>query len=236
MSNDSDFDFGETLTAKSDQLNADDLVGGPITVQITDAKRGDSPEQPLVLRLSGDHRPWKPCKTARRILAACVGSTNTGALIGRWVRLYRDPDVTWAGKAVGGIRVDGMSGIDRPVTIALALNKKAKAEHRIVPIRPPADDKPAPPADPLADLAATARQPRPDGGRPGPAGDRWRQAPAVHDGRQRPRPRRRLPADGAGPRQAGRPARQPRHRLVGRGSNVSGSTWSGGHTTRTGNP
>ena len=154
MSNDSDFDFGETLTAKSDQLNADDLVGGPITVQITDAKRGDSPEQPLVLRLSGDHRPWKPCKTARRILAACVGSTNTGALIGRWVRLYRDPDVTWAGKAVGGIRVDGLSGIDRPVTIALALNKKAKAEHRIVPIRPPADDKPAPPADPLADLAA----------------------------------------------------------------------------------
>ena len=154
MSNDSDFDFGETLVAKSDQLNADDLVGGPITVQITDAKRGDSPEQPLVLRLSGDHRPWKPCKTARRILAACVGSTNTGALIGRWVRLYRDPDVTWAGKAVGGIRVDGMSGIDRPVTIALALNKKAKAEHRIVPIRPPADDKPAPPADPLADLAA----------------------------------------------------------------------------------
>jgi hypothetical protein len=151
---DSDFDFGETLTAKSDQLNADDLVGGPITVQITDAKRGDSPEQPLVLRLSGDHRPWKPCKTARRILAACVGSTKTGALIGRWVRLYRDPDVTWAGKAVGGIRVDGMSGMDKPITIALALNKKSKAEHRIVPIRPPADDKPAPPADPLSDLAA----------------------------------------------------------------------------------
>ena len=151
---DSDFDFGETLTAKSDQINADDLVGGPITVQITDAKRGDSPEQPLVLRLSGDHRPWKPCKTARRILAACVGSTNTGALIGRWVRLYRDPDVTWAGKAVGGIRVDGMSGMDKPITIALALNKKAKAEHRIVPIRPPADDKPTPPADPLSDLAA----------------------------------------------------------------------------------
>jgi hypothetical protein len=179
MSNDSDFDFGETLTAKSDQLNADDLVGGPITVQITDAKRGDSPEQPLVLRLSGDHRPWKPCKTARRILAACVGSTNTGALIGRWVRLYRDPDVTWAGKAVGGIRVDGMSGIDRPVTIALALNKKAKAEHRIVPIRPPADDKPAPPADPLADLAALLDshgltvadldQQATDGGKPAPS-------------------------------------------------------------------
>jgi len=152
---DSDFDFGETLTAKSDQLNADDLVGGAITVQIIDAKRGDSPEQPLVLRLSDGHRPWKPCKTARRILAACVGSTNTGALIGRWVRLYRDPDVTWAGKAVGGIRVDGMSGLAKPVTIALALNKKAKAEHRISPIQPPTADKPSqPPTDPLADLAA----------------------------------------------------------------------------------
>lgn len=155
MSNDSDFDFGETLTAKSDQLNADDLVGGAITVQIIDAKRGDSPEQPLVLRLSDGHRPWKPCKTARRILAACVGSTNTGALIGRWVRLYRDPDVTWAGKAVGGIRVDGMSGLAKPVTIALALNKKSKAEHRISPIHPPTTDKPSqPPTDPLSDLAA----------------------------------------------------------------------------------
>ena len=179
MSNDSDFDFGETLVAKSDQLNADDLVGGPITVQITDAKRGDSPEQPLVLRLSGDHRPWKPCKTARRILAACVGSTNTGALIGRWVRLYRDPDVTWAGKAVGGIRVDGMSGMDKPITIALALNKKAKAEHRIVPLKPPTADKPAPPAAPLADLAALLDshgltvadldQQAADGGKPAPS-------------------------------------------------------------------
>jgi hypothetical protein len=212
MSNDSDFDFGETLVAKSDQLNADDLVGGPITVQITDAKRGDSPEQPLVLRLSGDHRPWKPCKTARRILAACVGSTNTGALIGRWVRLYRDPDVTWAGKAVGGIRVDGMSGIDRPVTIALALNKKSEGRTPHRPDQAARRRQARPARRPAGRPGRAARQPRPDGGRPGPAGDRWRQAPAVHDGRQRPRPRRRLPADGAGPRQAGRPARQPRHR------------------------
>ncbi|MGA0946674.1 MAG: hypothetical protein ACO3UW_13000 [Candidatus Nanopelagicales bacterium] len=139
--------------AKSDQLNADDLVGGPITVQITGASQGEA-DQPLILTISGGHRPWKPCKTARRVLAACVGSTRTRDLIGRWVRLYRDPDVTWAGKAVGGIRVDAISGIDRPVTIALAASKKAKVEHRISPLKPPATDTPTPPADPMADLTA----------------------------------------------------------------------------------
>jgi hypothetical protein len=154
MSNDSDFDLSETLVAKSDQLNADDLVGGPITVQILDAKKGDSIEQPVAYRLSGDHKPWKPCKTLRRILASITGSTMARAPVGRWVTLYRDPDVQWGGKASGGIRMESISGIDRPHSIVLAVNSKQKKEYRTLPLKPPADDRPAPPADPLADLAA----------------------------------------------------------------------------------
>ena len=57
-----DLDFAESLSAKSDQLNADNLAGGPITVQITGARVARSEDQPLSLRLSGGHMPWKPCK------------------------------------------------------------------------------------------------------------------------------------------------------------------------------
>ena len=37
-------DISHTLVAKSDQLNADDLVGGQVTVQITDVKASESSE------------------------------------------------------------------------------------------------------------------------------------------------------------------------------------------------
>jgi hypothetical protein len=140
MTNDA-FDFSDTIKAKSDQLNADDLIGGPIVVQITRASRGES-DQPLVLHLTDGHQPWKPCKTSRRLLAACVGSTNSGDIVGRWVRLYRNAGVRWAGKEVGGIRFDALSGISRKVTIALAEKRGQKVPHTVEVLQPPADAAP----------------------------------------------------------------------------------------------
>ncbi len=107
MSND-DLDFAESLAAKSDQLNADDLAGGPITVQITGARVVKSDDQPLSLRISGGHAPFKPCKGMRRLLAEAAGSTSARPWVGKWIRLYRDPKVKWAGKESGGIRVSGV--------------------------------------------------------------------------------------------------------------------------------
>ncbi len=103
-----DLDFAESLNAKSDQLNADNLAGGPITVQITGARVARSEDQPLSLRLSGGHMPWKPCKGMRRLLAEAAGSTSARPWVGKWIRLYRDPRVKWAGKESGGIRVSGI--------------------------------------------------------------------------------------------------------------------------------
>ena len=60
--------LAHTITAKSDQLNADDLVGGPITVKIEGVTVREDTEQPVTIRLSGGFRPWKPCKTERRVL------------------------------------------------------------------------------------------------------------------------------------------------------------------------
>lgn len=117
------------ITAKSDQLNADDLVGGPITVRVVSA-RITGGEQPVTVEIDGGHRPWKPCKTTMRVLAALWGSAPS-AWVGRVIRLYRDPTVKYGGVEVGGIRISAMSHIDRQKKITLSASKKVKVEHRI---------------------------------------------------------------------------------------------------------
>ena len=64
----------DTILAKSDQLNADDIIGTGITITVTAVKRGDSAEQPVVIHYKGDNgRPYKPCKTMRRVLISRMG-------------------------------------------------------------------------------------------------------------------------------------------------------------------
>lgn len=153
MGAEDDDDISSTLAAKSDQLNADDLIGGPIVVRIEDVTRGDE-DQPVVIRISGGHQPWKPSKTARRCLATCWGP-HARTWIGRSVELYRDPEVMFGGVKVGGIRVKAASGIDKPVTVMLASTRGKKAAHRIdvlkaeqpKPRAVPQDDAPPPGVD-----------------------------------------------------------------------------------------
>jgi hypothetical protein len=57
----------DTIVPKSDQLNADDLITGPITVTVEAVKRSPSPEQPIDIYITG-HRPFRPCKSMRRVL------------------------------------------------------------------------------------------------------------------------------------------------------------------------
>ncbi len=134
---DTEFDFASTLKARSDQLNADDLVGGPITVQIVGSREGTDIQQPVVLRLSGGHQPWKPCLTMRRLLAIATGSTSTAAVVGRWVTLYRDPEVTFGKNKEGGVRMSHLSGLDRTVTARLAVSKGKKGTFSVAPLRTP---------------------------------------------------------------------------------------------------
>lgn len=129
-------DIADTLIANSDQLNADDLVGGPITARIEDVRRGASEEQPVVVVLSDGHRPWRPCKTVRRILAQAWG-TDTTKWIGQHVQLYRDPTVKWGGKEVGGIRVQAMTGIRSPIALSLAVARGKKDVHKVEVLMPP---------------------------------------------------------------------------------------------------
>ena len=124
----------DTIIAKSDQLNADDIIGGTITVTVTAVKRGDSAEQPVVIHYQGDNgRPYKPCKTMRRVLIAGWGE-NGSAWVGRSMTLYCDPQVRFGGAEVGGIRISHMSDISAPIKVSLTATKGKKALHTILPL------------------------------------------------------------------------------------------------------
>lgn len=124
-----DLDVTQMNAAKSDQLNAVDLVAASITVKITDAKPG-SKDQPLILVIDGGMQPYKPSKTARRLMAIAWGP-KAKAYVGKSMTLYCDGSVTWAGKACGGIMPSHFSHIDQGFTAPLPLNGKAKKDWTI---------------------------------------------------------------------------------------------------------
>lgn len=134
------YGIADTIAAKSVQLNADDLVNGPITVQITGVSvaRGD---QPVTISISGGYQPWKPCKTSRRLLVFGWGADEQ-KYVGRWLTLYRDPDALWAGKPAGGVRHSAMSDIKGSFTLPLSHAKGKKTEYNISVLKPPANGKP----------------------------------------------------------------------------------------------
>lgn len=124
-------DISQDLVTRSDQLNADDLLGGQILVHVQGAaRRGDDGR--VIVRLAG-RLPWAPCKTMLRLLVHAWGP-ETDAWVGRWLLLYRDPKVTFGGDEVGGIRVRAMSHIARPLRLALNASKGKKALWTVEPL------------------------------------------------------------------------------------------------------
>lgn len=135
-------DISDTIQAKSDQLNADDLVQ-PITVKVERVNK-TSTDQPVTIHYEGENgRPFKPCKTVRRILAKAWGR-DASQWAGRLMTLYCDPTVKWAGKPVGGIRVSHLSHIDGELEMNLSATRGAKQIHRIKPLRADTQSQGAP--------------------------------------------------------------------------------------------
>ena len=113
----------KAMQAKSDQLNAVDILGCEPVLTIRDVKVTNAPQQPVWIYYEGDNnRPWKPSKGMIRALVAGWGDDET-QWIGRQVQVYCEPSVKYAGEEVGGIRVKAMShiksgGIVMPLTLA----------------------------------------------------------------------------------------------------------------------
>jgi len=131
--------LSDTIVPKSDQLNADQLLGGSMTITVTDVRRGQSDDQPVIVHYQGDEgRPYKPCKTMRKVLIFAWGDDGH-AWIGRSMTLYNDPDVKFGGVKVGGIRISHMSDIDADLALSLTATRgkrKPFTVKRLAPVAP----------------------------------------------------------------------------------------------------
>lgn len=128
----------DTIAPKSDQLNADDLLTGPITVQVTAVTRGNS-EQPISIAISGGYQPYKPCKSMRRVLIAAWGD-NGAEWVGKWMTLFCDPSVRYGGVQVGGIRISHVSDIDGDLKLMLTTTRSKRAEYVVKLVQSPERD------------------------------------------------------------------------------------------------
>ena len=127
-------DITDTIAPKSDQLNSDDLMAGPRTFTVAGVSRGDA-DQPVNVELVefGKGRPYKPCKSMRRVLVNAWGK-DASQYAGRRLTLYRDPAVKWGGQDVGGIRISHMSHIEKPLTLALTETRGKRKPYVVKPL------------------------------------------------------------------------------------------------------
>lgn len=143
-------DMRQAIIPKSDQLNADDLIAGPMTIRITGVTI-KSGEQPVSIHFEGDNgKPYKCCKSMARILVSAWGA-DSKKYVGRSLTLYRDPAVKWAGLEVGGIRISHMSDIADDMTMALTVTRANKKPFTVRPLKQSATPAPVVTAEPSTD-------------------------------------------------------------------------------------
>lgn len=123
-------DLRPTIVPKSDQLNADQLIGGPMTITVSRVS-ATSGDQPVTVHYDGDKgRPYKPCLTMRKVLVLAWGHDGN-KWPGRSMRVYNDPDVRFGKDTVGGVRISHLSHIERDIKVSLAVTKGKKALYEI---------------------------------------------------------------------------------------------------------
>ena len=134
--------MNSTIKPKSDQLNADDLIGGPRTITVTRVSANEGgPEQPVNVFFEGDDgKPFRPSKSMRRVMVSIWGP-DAASYVGRSMTIWRDPTVKWGGMAVGGIRISHMSDMEREVTLALTETRASRKPYVVKPLKV---EKPAP--------------------------------------------------------------------------------------------
>ena len=119
----------DTIAPKSDQLNADDLMAGPIVVMIVGVRRG-SKDQPVIIDIDGGYKPYKPCLSMRRVMITAWGD-NGMSWVGKSMALYCDPSVKFGSIAMGGIRISHMSDIKEAFNIMLTTTRARRANYRV---------------------------------------------------------------------------------------------------------
>ncbi|MGP5483894.1 hypothetical protein ACTXMZ_12995 [Brachybacterium alimentarium] len=126
-------DLSTTIQPKSDQLNADSLKPGPVTVTIQNVTKGTE-EQPANLHLvEYPGRAYRPNLTMRRLLVEIWGGDTT-AYAGRRLTLFRNPHTKFGRDTVGGIEISHLSHIDRRATVMLTVTRGKKKPFHVEPL------------------------------------------------------------------------------------------------------
>jgi len=124
-------DMSATVAPRSDQLNSDDLIAGPRKITITSVSGTGNPDQPVGVFFDGDGgKPYKPCKSMRRVMIAAWGA-DASQYVGRSMTIYRDPKVVFGGMEVGGVRISHMSHIQRDMVMALTASKAKRTPYTV---------------------------------------------------------------------------------------------------------
>jgi hypothetical protein len=127
-------DMSSVIIPKSDQINADTLIAGPMTVTIKEVRINGGQEQPVTIVLEETPLFYRPCKSMSRCLVSAWGP-DASKYTGRAMTLYRDPTVKWAGLEVGGIRISHLSHIDGEKQMMLTATKGSRKPHKVLPLK-----------------------------------------------------------------------------------------------------
>lgn len=126
-------DLTESITPKSDQLNSDDMVSGPLTVTITEVRAGNA-EQPVEVHLAEfPGRPYKPSKSMRRVMVQAWGA-EASTYAGHRLTLFRNPEIRFGGAVVGGIEISNMSHLPKRLTVPLMVTRGKRKPFSVDPL------------------------------------------------------------------------------------------------------
>lgn len=129
-------DLTQSIAPKSDQLNADDLISGPVTVTITEVRAG-TPEQPVdVILAEYPGRAYRPSKSMRRVMVSAWGA-EASTYAGHRLTLVRNPEITFGRDKVGGIEIAEMSHITKPLTVALTATRGKRKNFTVAVLTTP---------------------------------------------------------------------------------------------------
>lgn len=127
-------DLRPTIEPKSDRQNADDFLSGPRTIHVREVKLKPGEDQPVAIYFDGDeNKPFYPCKSMRRVLVKAWGADGH-KYAGKSMTLFCDPDVTFGGAKVGGIRISHVSDIERPFAMALTTTRSKRSQYSVQPL------------------------------------------------------------------------------------------------------
>jgi len=142
-------DMTSTIVAKSDQINASDLIGNPRTITVKEVRIKAGDDQPVSILIEGDKKAFRPCKGVRRLLVRVWGP-DANTYIGQSMTLFCDPTVTWAGKQEGGIRVSHMTGLDEKIVEFMRTSREKTKPYEVLPLK----TQPQEPREDKASIAA----------------------------------------------------------------------------------